>query len=266
MDYSRYKNIIVEKKDKIAVVSLNRPDSLNAITFELHKEIVHVFEDMTWDDDIWAVILTGAGRAFCAGGDIKWFKKHNEDPQNNPYPPIEEVISMLRNIIDLPMPVIAAVNGACMGLGASLALVCDIIIASEDARIADPHVRVGLSAGDGGCVVWPLLMGLAKAKEYLFTGDTLDIRDAERMGIINKVVPPDQLMPEAMAFARRLVTDFSPMAIRYTKMSINAVMRERLNLILPASHALEHECFNTNDHIEAVNAFLEKRKPTFTGT
>jgi enoyl-CoA hydratase len=256
----------VEKKDKVAIVTMNLPDALNAVTFELHRELVHVFEDLVWDDEVWAVVLTGAGRAFSTGGDIRWIKAQAEDPENNPHPPIEETINIIGNIIDLPKPVIAAVNGPCIGLGASLALSCDIIIVAENARIADPHVRVGLSAGDGGCVVWPLLMGMAKAKEYLFTGDALDLKEAERNGIINKVVPHDQLMPEAMAFAQRLVTDIPPLAIKYTKMAINKIVSERLNLVLPTSISLEMMCFQTNDLKEAVNAFLEKRKPHFTGT
>lgn len=266
MDYSGYKNLIVEKKDKVAVVTLNRPDSLNAFSFDLHKETVRVFEEIWWDKDVWAVVLTGAGRAFSAGGDIRWFKRRNEDPQNNPMPPQDEAYNILRNIVDLPKPVIAAVNGAAMGLGASIAFACDIIIAAENARIADPHVSVGLAAGDGGCVFWPLMMGMCKAKQHLFTGDPLTAQEAERLGIINKVVPQDQVLPEAKAFARRLVEDVPPLAVRNTKKAINMIVRDAMNRILIASTALEFELFESNDHVEAVNAFLEKRKATYTGT
>jgi len=266
MDYSRYKNLKVETKGKVAVVTMNRPEALNAIDRVMHKELEDIFYDLAKDDDVRAVILTGAGRAFSAGGDIKGMKMRREDPEHYPLPRMDESIKLLTNIIDLPQPVIAAVNGACIGEGASLAFACDIIFVSENARIADPHVRVGVSAGDGGCVMWPLLMGMAKAKEYLFTGDALDVRNAERMGIINKVVPAEQVMPEAMAFAQRLATDIPPIALKYTKMSINKVVKERLDMIMPTSIALEFLCFATNDHLEAINAFLEKRKPTFTGT
>ncbi|MBI4285143.1 MAG: enoyl-CoA hydratase/isomerase family protein [Chloroflexi bacterium] len=266
MDYGHYKHLIVEKKDKIATVTMNHPDTLNAITFEMHREITRIFEELAWDDDVWAVIFTGAGKAFCVGGDIQWFKRRLEDPGNNPLPPIEEPINIIRNIVELPRPVIAAVNGPAVGLGASLALSCDIIIASEKARISDPHVRVGISAGDGGCVMWPLLMGMAKAKEYLFTGDPISAVDAAKMGMINKAVPPEQVMPEARAFATRLVSEVPPLAIKYTKMAINKIVLERLNLVLPTSFALQMTTFNTNDHVEAVNAFLEKRTPNYTGT
>ncbi len=264
VDYTRYKNIKVEKTDRVATVTMNRPDVLNAVSFDLHRELVHVFDDLAWDNDIWVVILTGAGRAFSAGGDIKWFKRFREDPEHNPMPPIEEAVNMIRNIVELPKPVIAAVNGPTMGLGASLAFACDIVIVAEDARFADTHVTVGVSAGDGGCLLWPLMMGMAKAKEHLFTGEPLNPRDAERMGIINKVVPADQVMPEAISFAQRL-TAIAPMAIKHTKMAINREVSRRLHDILPTSVALENLCFATDDHIEAVSAFIEKGKPIFTG-
>jgi len=264
MDYGRYRNLVVEKKERIAIVTMNRPDALNAVNLELHKDIVHVFEDLVWDDDIWVVILTGAGKAFCAGGDIKWFKQMKTDPEHNPMIPVEEAINILRNIVELPKPVIAAVNGAAIGLGTSLAFACDIIIVAENARFADAHVSVGIAAGDGGCVMWPLMMGMAKAKEHLFTADPLDLRDALKMGIVNKVVPADQVMPEAMAFAKRLAAS-PPIAIKYTKIAINREVSQRLHTILPTSLALEYLSFATKDHEEAVSAFLEKRNPTFTG-
>jgi len=264
MDYSRYRNLTVEKKERIAVVTMNRPDALNAVNMELHKELVHVFEDLVWDDDVWVVILTGAGKAFSAGGDMKWFKQMRVDPEHNPMIPVEEGINILRNIVELPKPVIAAVNGTAIGLGTSLAFSCDIIIAAENARFADAHVSMGIAAGDGGCVMWPLMMGMAKAKEHLFTADPLNLRDAERMGIVNKVVPAEQVMPEAMAFAKRLAAG-PPLAIKYTKMALNREVSRRLHAILPTSLALEFLCFATKDHEEALNAFLEKRSPTFTG-
>jgi enoyl-CoA hydratase len=265
MDYSHYRNLKIEKEDKVAIVTMNRPETLNAVSYDMHEELVDIFHDLAKDDSVWVAILTGAGRAFSAGGDIRWFKKHAEDPKGNPLPPPLSPIQLLLNIVDLPKPLIAAVNGACMGLGATLALFCDIIIAAEDSRIADPHVSVGLAAGDGGCVIWPLLMGMAKAKEHLFTGGSISAQDAERMGIINKVVPADQLMSEAIAFARRLAAG-APLAMRYTKLSINKVLREKVNLIVPTSTPYEYMCFDTDDHKEAVNAFLEKRPARFKGT
>ena len=266
MNYSQYEGLSIEKEGKITVVKINRPEGRNSINYELHASLARVFGDLACDEDTWVVVLTGAGKNFAAGADINWFKRHIENPEANPMAPMGDAIKILQGIIDLPRPVIAAVNGAAIGLGASLALACDIIIAAEDARIADPHVNMGLAAGDGGCVLWPLLMGLAKAKEYLFTGAPLDIKEAERLGIINRVVPPDQLMSEAMAFANRLINDVSPLAVKNTKMAINKLVRERLNLILPTSVILEYALFSSNDHKEAVNAFLEKRRPNFNGT
>lgn len=263
MDY-KYKYVLVEKKDKIATVTINRPEALNAVSFELHRDLAKVFEDLAWDDDVWVVILTGAGKAFSAGGDINWFKARYQNPDANPMPPVYESVKIVANILELPKPVIAAVNGAAIGLGSTLAFACDIIVVAENARIADMHVNVGLAAGDGGAVLWPLLMGMAKAKEHLYTGDPLNPRDAERMGIVNKVVPADQVMTEAMAYAKKLAAG-SPLAIKHTKIAVNREAIRRLHDILPGSLAMELLNFYTKDHIEAVNAFLEKRKPTFTG-
>ena len=264
MDYSRYKNLTVEKKDRIAVVTMNRPDTLNAVNLELHKDLVHVFDDLVWDDDVWVVILTGAGGVFSAGGDMKSFKQMRVDPQQNPVISVEEGINILRNIVELPKPVIAAVNGTAIGLATSLAFACDIIIAAENARFADAHVSMGIASAHGGYMRLESEVGMAKAKEHLFTADPLDLRDAERMGIVNKVVPADQVMPEAMAFANRLAAG-PPLAIKYTKMAINREVSRRLHAILPTSLALEFLCFTTKDHEEAINAFLEKRRPRFTG-
>ncbi len=266
MDYSRYKSLNVEVKDWIATVTFNHPETLNVFGKELHEDTEDVFVDLAKDDSIRVVILTGAGRVFSAGGDIKFIKAAAEKLPGEPFPiSIFAGFRIINNLINIPKPVIAAINGHAIGLGASLALCCDITIASESARIGDPHVSVGLAASDGGCVIWPLLIGLNRAKQFLFTGDLIEAKEAERIGLINKAVPPDQVMPTAMSLAQRLAAG-APIAISYTKMAANIPLRQRVNEVLQNALALEMHTMHTKDVIEACDAFIEKRKPTFTGT
>ena len=151
-----------------------------------------------------------------------------------------------------------------MGLGATIALFSDIIIAAEGARIGDPHVRIGVVAGDGGAVIWPWLVGAARAKEFLMLGDSIDAREAYRMGLINRVVPADELQTVAMGIAGRLAGG-PTRAIRGTKVAVNKILRDTANLVLDTSLALEKQCFDTADHKEAIEAFLEKRPARFAG-
>jgi enoyl-CoA hydratase len=264
MDYSRYELIKVEKDGKVAVFTLNRPDALNAINSQLHNELEGIFADVSRDDDVNAVVLTGAGRAFCAGGDIKGMDARQGDDPLKTKTTLGNAKRLIHNLLDVEQPIIAAINGHAVGLGATIALFSDVIIASENAKIGDPHVKVGLVAGDGGAVIWPLLCGLARAKEYLMTGDLMSATEAERIGLINHVVPPDEVMPKAMALAHRLANGPTN-AIRWTKLSCNKRLRDEINLVLDASLAVETISMLSEDHKEATRAFAEKREPQFTG-
>ena len=264
MDYSRYKFIKVEKDDKIAVFTLNRPEALNAINAELHTELEDIFADVAQDNDVNVVILTGASRAFCSGGDVKGMDARQFDDPLKARVPLRYGKRLIHNMIEVEQPIVAAVNGDAVGLGATLALFCDIIIASEKARFGDPHVRVGLVAGDGGAVIWPLLCGVAKAKEYLMTGDLISAAEAERIGLINHAVPPSEVMPKAIELARRLANG-PTRAIRWTKLACNKRLRDEVNLVLDASLAVETISMLTEDHREAARAFVEKRTPKFKG-
>ena len=175
-----------------------------------------------------------------------------------------EARKIIIDMLEVEQPIIAAVNGPATGLGATLALFSDVIFAAEDARIGDPHVRVGVVAGDGGAVVWPWLIGTAKAKEFLMTGDLVKAAEAERIGLVNHVVPNTDLIAQATAFAKRLA-DGPRMAIRGTKASVNKILRDTVNLVLDTSLSIEKGCFLTEDHKEAIQAFVEKREPKFTG-
>ena len=264
MDYSRYEFIKVEKDGRVAILTLNRPESLNAINPQLHSELEGIFADVARDDDVNAVVLTGAGRAFCAGGDVKGMDARQSDGSARTRDPLRGAKRLIHNLMDVEQPIIAAVNGHAVGLGATLALFCDIIIASENAKLGDPHVKVGLVAGDGGAVIWPLLCGLAKAKEYLMTGDLMSAVEAERIGLVNHVVSPDEVMPRAMELAHRLANGPTK-AIRWTKLSCNKRLRDEVNLVLDASLAVESMSMLTEDHREAARAFAEKREPEFKG-
>jgi len=238
VDTSSYETIVVEKRDKVATVTLNRPDRLNAVNGAMHHELEELFAGLNDDLEVNAVVLTGAGRAFCAGGDIGGGTV-GEVPENAPNPATRFVRGPRRlvlNMLEVEAPIIVAMNGDAIGLGATLALLGDVIIASETARIGDTHVRVGLVAA----------------------------AEAERIGLVNHVVPPDELLPRAQALAERLAN--GPIwAIRWTKASINKAVRERANLILDTSLALEALSSHTEDHREAARAFVEKRKPNFSG-
>ena len=259
VDYSRYRFLKVEKENRVATLTLNRPEARNAIMEEMHFELEDVFIDLARDDEVNAVVVTGAGRVFCAGGDVKQMKM-------DAFAPVVLVGArrLIHNILDVEKPIIAALNGDAVGLGATIALFCDIIFAAENARIGDPHVSVGLVAGDGGAVIWPLLVGLAKAKEMLLTGDLVSATEAERIGLVNRVVPVEELHSTAMALATRLASG-PTWAIRWTKTALNKRLKDEVNLVLDLSLSAERLTMATQDHREAVQAFREKRAPQFKG-
>lgn len=259
-DYGNYRYIKAERHDKVLKLSLNRPESLNAVNSDLHGELSEIFEDANRDREAFAVLLTGEGRAFSAGGDVKGMQSDDRDWTRTTW----EAKKIINDLLDLEQPIIAALNGAAVGLGATVALFCDVIFASDKARIGDPHVKVGITAGDGGAVIWPLLCGVARAKEMLMTGDLLSAEEAYRLGLVNHVVPHEELMDKAMEFAQRLANG-PAYAIRSTKISVNKMVKGVANLILDTSLALEGHSFRTSDHQEAVKAFIEKREPQFTG-
>ncbi|MCC7414075.1 MAG: enoyl-CoA hydratase/isomerase family protein [Gammaproteobacteria bacterium] len=264
MDYQRYKCIQVTSEDRVLTLTLNRPERLNAANPELHRELAGIFQDVREDQDCAVVVLTGAGRAFSAGGDLAWIRSMHSDPgalRNQ----MEESKKIINDLLALDKPLIAKVNGPALGLGATLALFCDIIIASDRAEFGDPHVKMGLAAGDGGPIILPLLIGICKAKELLFTGEVIPAVEAERLGMINRVVPAAELDRAVEELARKLAAG-APIAIRYTKQAINRHVSFWVNLILESSLALEGHSFLTEDLVEAVDAFREKRRPVFKGS
>lgn len=263
MEYNRSKFVTVEEREGVATITLNRPERLNALDDTMHRTLEHLFVEMDDDSRIRAIVLTGAGRAFCSGGDVKDMDEHQRGPtQRKDFAPTRHSRHLLRNMLECETPIIAAINGDAAGLGASIALLCDVIFAAENARIGDTHVRVGLAAGDGSAVIWSMLCGIARAKQYLLTGDLISAREAERIGLVNVVVAEGKAYEEAWKFAKRLA-DGPLQAIRWTKYSVNKLIKDQMNLTLDTSLALESLTFLTDDHAEASRAFVEKRAPIF---
>jgi enoyl-CoA hydratase len=262
MDYSAYKHMKIERQGRILTIMLNRPP-MNPIHYELHNELARLWHQVQLDHESDVIIFTGAGNVFSAGGDIPMMQKRIDDPELFNQKNLE-MKQMIFGLLDLEKPVIARVNGDCIGLGATLALLCDIVIAVDDARFCDPHVKMGYVAGDGGAIIWPQLIGYTRAKEYLLTGDVLDAKEAARIGLINHAVPRDQLDAKVNTLAAKLANG-STKAIKWTKASINIPLRQLAHSMLDASLAYEAITNIGADHQEAVKAFQEKRKPRFSG-
>ena len=260
MDYREYKNILAERRGRILTVTLNRPNELNAVDKTLHEELARIFGDVQLDDAADVIVLTGAGRAFSAGGDLKYMKAVSEGTEE--LPSLVDAKRIIFSLLDLEKPIIARVNGHAMGLGATLALFCDVIFMSETAKIADPHVRAGVVAGDGGAVIWPQLIGYARAKEYLMTGEALSAAEAARIGLVNHVLPAGELDEAVYGFAERLANGATA-AIRWTKVSANIGLKQLAHAIMDTSLAYEKLTFQMDAHEEALRAFLERREPRF---
>lgn len=262
MEYQHYKRLKIEQADGVLTVALSQPERRNAMDEIMHREIPELWRQISQDRSVRVVILKGdpEGKAFCAGGDLKWVSEAAQSGER-----YEEIlrdgVDIVRGVAQLPQPVITMINGSAIGVGASLALFGDIVFADEAAVIADPHVSVGVVAGDGGAIIWPLLVGPNRAKEFLMTGDPLTGAQAERIGLVNHAVPAGELQERVENMARRLANG-PRLAIELTKRSVNIQVNTLVNHILHASLALEGLTFRTQDHHAAVNAFLSRSRPS----
>jgi enoyl-CoA hydratase/carnithine racemase len=265
MNYSAYKLLKVSIDNKIACVAINRPEARNAVNMELHQELEDIWTDLAQDSSVRVVILTGEGKAFVAGGDLKRMVERagTEEGTRHALELPAKARRLLNNILEFQKPIIAAVNGDAIGLGATLALFCDIVIMAQDARIGDPHVRIGLSAGDGGAVIWPLLVGPARAKEYLMRGLIATGTEAERINLVNHAVPLDEVMPLASTIAQEL-RQLPIWAVRFTKSTINIQVKQQFNQMMGASIATEALTMLSSDFGEGTRAFMERRNPNFS--
>jgi enoyl-CoA hydratase len=264
MDYSAYQHLLFERKeDGILLITINRPEVLNATNSRLHWELSHVWLDIADDTETNVVVVTGAGRAFSAGGDLEMIDRMAGDAANVAKA-WKEAGDIVYNMINLDKPIISAINGVAVGAGLAVAFMADISIASESMRITDGHLRLGVAAGDHAVIVWPLLCGMAKAKYYLMTADFIDGKEAERIGLVSLCVPPEQLMAKAMEVARKLARG-PQQAVRFTKRALNNWLRAA-GPAFDASLALEMMGFFSADLAEGVKAIREKRQPSFPGS
>jgi enoyl-CoA hydratase len=252
--------LLSEPSDGVLQVAFNRPDERNAINRTMHAEFLDVLVRLRDADHLGAVVLTGADGTFCAGASMEFFDQLIGDDPLRTMRTLEQGITLVRDLLAVRPPVIAAVNGHAMGLGATIALLCDLVVMSETARIADTHVKVGIVAGDGGTLVWPSRIGMARAKEYLLTGAAVDARLALELGLVNRVVPAPEVIPTAVAIAAELAAGPRP-AIAFTKQVLNAGMLQDAALQLPLAISLEARTFALPDVREGKAAFVERRTP-----
>lgn len=257
-----YEFIDIEVDSGLATLTLNRPAKRNAVNAKLHAELASVFGELSARQDVRVIVLTGAGSAFSAGGDIAYMEELIAEPAAR-VRAIAEAKAIVLGVLDCPKPIVARVNGDAVGLGATLALFCDVVIADRDAKFADPHVLVAMAAGDGGALIWAQLIGVARAKKYLFTGEALRAEDAAGLGLITEAVTGAELDARVAwwtAFLARKPRE----AILGTKAAINFSLRHFAEAALETSMAAEARCWTSPDFKEGVSALRERRKPQFS--
>lgn len=256
-----YNTLKLTHKDRVLTIALSRPDVLNAVNLQMHEELADAFNFAAADPESDIVVLTGASRAFCSGADIEHLAENAAKPEL-----FDHEAQLFRRIViamlDLAKPLVCRMNGHAIGLGATLALLCDVVIAHDGAKIGDPHVCVGLVAGDGGAAIWAHRIGLSRAKEYLMTGEPMTAKHAAEIGLINHCVIPAQLDDAVTAFCNRLKHG-SMQAIRCTKVLMNLELKRIATAVMDASIGYQSASARSADHREAVKALQEKRRPVF---
>ncbi len=261
MDYAHYQQLSFERRDNgVLLITLDRPEKYNATDERMHGELARVWHDVSKDPDTRAVVITGAGKAFSAGGDLAMVERMAGDHEAVAHM-LDEMSEMVYGIVNCDKPVVSAINGVAVGAGTVVGLLADISICAEDAKIGDGHVKLGVAAGDHAAIVWPLLAGLAKSKYYLLTGEMVTGAEAERIGLVSKSVPREQVLDEALRVADVLGTG-SQRAIRWTKRALNSWIRDA-GPIFDQSAAYEMLSFMTPDVVEGYTALREKRAPVF---
>ena len=259
--FSEYEQLDFERQDNgVLLITINRPDKYNATDEQLHGELARVWNDVATDPETRVAVITGAGKAFSAGGDLAMVERMAGDHERVSQM-LTEMSDLVYNIINCEKPIVSAINGVAVGAGVVIALLADIAICAEDAKLGDGHVKLGVSAGDHAAIIWPLLAGMAKARYYLLTGDMLTGAEAERLGMVAKALPRDQVLDESLRVAHTLATG-AQQAIRLTKRSLNSWLRTA-GPTFDASAAYEMLCFMGPDVVEGAAALREKREPRF---
>jgi 2-(1,2-epoxy-1,2-dihydrophenyl)acetyl-CoA isomerase len=265
-----YESIILEKSEGIATVTLNRPDKLNSLNHIILQEMVKAIDDVREDDEIKVLVITGAGRAFCSGADLS-SEVYGTDPRqpgiNRPFrlEPFVSFGTVMKRLRSFHKPIIAAVNGVVAGGGLGMACLCDIRIASEQAKFSAIFVKRGLVADCGITYTLPRLVGTQKALELMWTGDIIDAREAERIGLVSKVVPHDQLMAAVRELAAKIAGGPSVAIELMKKMVYEGLEADNFSSSIAYEGWAQEMCLLTDDTKEAMNAFLEKREPKFKG-
>jgi len=257
---NKYNTLLVETTDRVCKIFLNKPESRNALDMEMRAELADVIDAVSRDPAVRVLVLSGKGKAFCAGGDLK--------TMNQPFPPftgrqrLKDLHVWLKKLINLEIPVVAAVNGVAAGAGFNLALACDIVIASAEAKFTQSFIKVGLVPDAAGFYFLPRAVGLSKAKELMFTGKLLGAHEAETLGIVNKVVAAEELGSYTDQLAKELA--YGPgKAMAMIKRLLNLSLSSDLETVLEFEAMAQDMCFGTEDFLEGKQAFLEKRKPSF---
>tara|TARA_B100000686_G_scaffold275714_1_gene294372 strand:+ start:255 stop:1040 length:786 start_codon:yes stop_codon:yes gene_type:complete len=258
-----YKFLDVSIVDGVATVTINRPDVLNGLHPDSHREMELIWGDLGENKDVRAAILTGAGRVFCAGGDLKDMEARlNANPADGSGISPASARRIVFNLLDFEKPLISAINGHAIGLGATLGLLCDIVVSSDKAKWGDPHINIGLVPGDGGLAIWTVLIGPNKAKEMMMLGSTIDAARADELGLINHLVPEDEVLEKALSLATTLAQG-PQVAIRGTKISVNNWVKAQFSSLFEVSLAAELQSMDHPDFAEGVAAALQKRKPNW---
>lgn len=258
-----YTRFTFERDGRVLTAFITSDHPVNGVDGPMHDELARVFTDLQRDSESDIIVLAAKGRAFCAGGDFQWFQRQIDDPAS--FRAIAwDAKRIVSSLLEMEKPILCRLNGAAAGLGATIALLCDIIVADEKAVIGDPHVKVGLVAGDGGALIWPQLIGYARAKELLMTGDMLSAAEAKALGLINHAVPGDQLDTKLDEIIAKLQGN-PKWAVRWTKSVTNIPLRALAAQMMDAAIGWESVSNYLGDRREAVAAMAEKRSPKLTG-
>jgi len=261
MNFDDYQQLAFERRDDgVLLITINRPEKYNAADEQLHGELARVWADVSGDALTRVAVVTGAGKAFSAGGDLAMVERMAGDHERVAKM-LGEMSDLVYNMVNCEKPIVSAINGVAVGAGLVVALLADISICAEDARLGDGHVKLGVAAGDHAAIIWPLLAGMAKARYYLLTGEMLDGAEAERIGLVSMCRPREQVLDEALRVAASLATG-SQLAIRWTKRALNGWIRNA-GPIFDSSAAYEMLCFMGPDVVEGAAALRDKRQPRF---
>ncbi|MGE0387482.1 MAG: enoyl-CoA hydratase/isomerase family protein [Gammaproteobacteria bacterium] len=268
LEYSDYKGLKLALKDGIMTVTLSNPGKKNAVTPVMSEELTRIWDDLWRDPAVQVIILTGEGDAFCSGADVSGLNAMGSKPK-----PARAVVNdvtrsarkHVMGILDCEKPTLAKVRGPAYGMGVNLALACDMVFVSESAKLCDSHVRAGMVCGDGGVLLWPLAIGIHRAKEYLMTSEPIPGKVAAEIGLVNRCLPDNELDAHVQAMAEKL-RDLPPHAVNYTKHALNVALKQMTQSAFETSLAYEIYTMKMTDFTEATSAFMQKRKGNFTGS